>query len=234
MTLDLDAFEILSFDCYGTLVDWEAGIVAALAPVLARHGLSVPEPELLEAYASLEAGQERMEPFRPYGRVLREVVDRLGRRFGFTASDTERSVLADSIGRWPPFPDTREALRALRKRYRLAIISNVDDDLFAETARTLGVSFDWIVTAQQAGSYKPSLANFNLALARLAAPREKILHVAQSLYHDIEPATRLGLATVRIDRRRGRPGSGATPPAEARADLDLPDLRSLATLAGLA
>jgi len=228
--IDFDSYEILSFDCYGTLVDWESGILSALAPVLARHGRSIPGETLLEAFAELEAGAER-PPYRPYAMVLREVIEGLGRRFGFEPGAADRGVLAASLADWPPFPDTREALRALRRKYRLAVISNIDDDLFAGTALSLGIEFDWVVTAGQVGSYKPSLENFRQALARFGAPREKVLHVAQSLFHDIAPAASLGLSTVWVNRRRGSPGRGATPPASARPDVEVPDLRSLAILA---
>src|SRR5213593_1394082 len=231
--IDLDSYEILSFDCYGTLIDWETGILSALAPLLARHGRSVPAEELLEAFGNLEATAEQA-PYRPYAVVLREVVEGLGRTFGFTPDETERGVLAASLGRWAPFPDTRDALVALKTKYRLGVISNIDDDLFAGTARSLGVEFDWVVTARQVGSYKPSLDNFRQALARFGAPREKVLHVAQSLFHDIEPAGSLGLSTVWVNRRRGSPGAGATPPASTRPDVEVPDLKSLAVLAGVA
>ena len=225
--------EILSFDCYGTLIDWETGILSALAPVLARHGRSVPDEELLETFATLEVGAEQ-PPYRAYEVVLREVVEGLGRRFGFAPDEAERGVLAASLGDWPAFPDTRDALRALKTRYRLAIISNIDDDLFARTAPTLGVEFDWVVTARQVGSYKPSLESFRQSLARFGAPSDKVLHVAQSLYHDIAPAKSLGLSTVWVNRRRGRPGHGATAPATVRPDVEVPDLRSLAVLLGVA
>ena len=231
--IDFDTYEILSFDCYGTLIDWETGILSALAPVLARHGRSVPGETLLEAYGQLEAGAEQA-PYRPYAIVLREVVEGLGDRFGFTPDEADRGVLASSLGDWPPFPDTRDALRALKTKYRLAVISNIDDDLFAGTARSLGVEFDWVVTARQVGSYKPSLESFRQSLARFGAPSDKVLHVAQSLYHDIAPAKSLGLSTVWVNRRRGRPGHGATAPATVRPDVEVPDLRSLAVLLGVA
>jgi len=223
---------ILSFDCYGTLIDWESGVLSALAPVLARHRRSAPDQDLLEAFASLETDAEQ-PPYRPYESVLREVVDGLGRRFGFRPDETDRGALAASIGDWPVFSDTRAALAALKTRHRLAIISNIDDALFARTAPRLGVVFDWVVTAQQAGSYKPALENFRAALARFGAPKEKVLHVAQSLFHDIAPAKSLGIPSVWVDRRRGRSGPGATPPSPARPDIVVPDLKSLVSLLGV-
>ena len=231
--LDFDSFEILSFDCYGTLIDWETGILSALGPVLARHGRRAPDDKLLEAFADLETEAES-GPYRPYGVVLRDVVEGLGRRFGFTPDDAERGILAASLPGWPPFADTRDALRALQTKYRLAVISNIDDDLFAGTVRSLGIEFDWVVTAAQVGSYKPSAENFRQALARFGAPVGRVLHVAQSLFHDIAPAKSLGFSTVWVNRRRGRPGTGATPHAAARPDAEVPDLRSLACLAGVA
>jgi 2-haloacid dehalogenase len=228
----LDSYEILSFDCYGTLIDWEAGILSALAPLLSRHGRSVPDEILLKAFGELESAAEQA-PYRSYSVVLREVVEGLGRRFGFAPNAAERASLAGSLAGWPPFPDTRDALRALKSKYRLAIISNIDDDLFAGTNRALGIEFDWVVTARQVGSYKPSLENFRQALARFGAPKDKVLHVAQSLFHDIAPARSLGLSTVWVNRRLGRSGTGATPAAMARPDLEVPDLKSLAELAGV-
>jgi len=229
--LDFKPFEILSFDCYGTLIDWESGILAALAPLLETTGLGAPREEILAAYAMLEAAAERT--YRPYKEVLRLVMDGLGERFGFAVDAGTREALVRSLPSWPPFPDTRDALRALGTKYRLAVISNIDDDLFAGTARSLGVEFDWVVTARQVGSYKPSLENFRQALARFGAPGEKVLHVAQSLFHDIAPAGSLGLSTVWVNRRHAKPGSGATPPASARPDVEVPDLRALAVLAGV-
>jgi 2-haloacid dehalogenase len=228
----LDSYEILSFDCYGTLIDWEAGILSSLSPVLARHGLSVPDEALLQAFGQLESAAEQA-PYRTYAEVLGEVVEGLGRRFGFMPDAADRGALAASLADWPPFPDTRKALRALKSKYRLGIISNIDDDLFAGTALALGVEFDWIITARQVGSYKPSLENFRQALARFGVPSDRVLHVAQSLFHDIAPARSLGLSTVWVNRRHGRTGSGATPPASARPDLEVPDLKTLAHLAAV-
>lgn len=228
---DFDAYEVLTFDCYGTLIDWERGILSALKPILANHGLRVPDGEILRLYGELEARIEA-GPYRGYRAVLREVVKCMGRRLGFTPSPEEEEALAASLPGWPPFPDTVEALRALERRYRLAVISNVDDDLFAGTAGKLGVEFDTVVTAEQVGSYKPSLRNFEAALERIGAPKERVLHVAQSLYHDIALAKSLGIATAWVNRRKGQDGPGATPPADAVPDLEAPDLRSLAERLG--
>ncbi|HEY7908559.1 MAG TPA: haloacid dehalogenase type II [Thermomicrobiales bacterium] len=228
--LDFDRYTYLTFDCYGTLIDWERGILAALRPVLDRHGIAIADDAALALYGELESAAEA-GPYRPYRELLATVMDGFGERLGFVPSAAERAALAASVGDWPPFPDTVEALRALADRFRLVILSNIDDDLFALSARHLGVAFAAIVTAQQVGSYKPDPRNFRALLARLDTAPDRVLHVAQSLFHDIAPANALGLTTVWVNRRHDRPGSGATPPAMARPDLVVPDLRTLARLA---
>jgi 2-haloacid dehalogenase len=228
--LDFDRFTYLTFDCYGTLIDWERGILAALRPVLDCHGIAISDDAALELYGELESAVET-GPYLPYRELLATVMDGFGERLGFIPSADERAALAASVGDWPPFPDTVEALRALADRFRLVILSNIDDDLFALSARHLGVAFAAVVTAQQVGSYKPDPRNFRTVLARLDTTPDRVLHVAQSLFHDIAPANALGLTTVWVNRRHDRPGSGATPPATARPDLEVPDLRTLAHLA---
>ena len=151
--------------------------------------------------------------------------------YGVTATDEELSVFGGSVGDWPAFPDSAAALARLATKFKLGVLTNCDDDLFAGSNRRLGATFDWIVTAQQAGSYKPDRRNFELLFERVGLPRERILHVAQSLFHDHVPAKALGLTTVWIDRRHDRPGAGATPPADASPDLTLPDMASLAQVA---
>lgn len=228
--LDFSRFDALTFDCYGTLIDWETGILAGLRSILGPRGVEAPDDELLEAYAREEAALEG-GPYLPY----REVVARAGRAvagsFGVTPEPAALAAFGGSVGDWPAFADTADALRRLHRRFRLGVITNCDDDLFAASSARLGVTFDWVVTAQQVGAYKPSLRNFELALARIDVPRDRILHVAQSLYHDHVPARSLGLATAWIDRRHGKAGSGATPPAEASPDVVAPDMRSFAGLA---
>jgi 2-haloacid dehalogenase len=231
--LDFGRFEALTFDCYGTLIDWEAGIWDALAPVFRRHGAAIARERALELYGALEAEAEQ-PPHRSYRAVLSAVLEGMGGRLGFAASDAECRAFAASVGDWRAFPDSAPALSALGRRYRLAMISNVDDDLFAASAAKLGVAFDPIVTAAQARTYKPAPEIFRLALERIGLPRERILHVAQSLYHDIGPARSLGLSTVWVNRRRGQAGSGATPAAAAEPDLEVPDLATLARAAGAA
>ncbi len=226
---DLRRYEALTFDCYGTLIDWEAGILAAARPILARHGVSLPDEALLERYAAAEAGLEA-GPYRPYREVLGASLAAVAADLGVALDPGERAAFGASVADWPPFPDSVAALAALRTRFRLGVVTNCDADLFAASNARLGAPFDWIVTAEEARAYKPSLRPFELALARIGLPAERVLHVAQSLYHDHVPAKRLGLATVWVNRRHDRPGWGATPPAEARPDLVVPDLASLARL----
>jgi 2-haloacid dehalogenase len=224
--LDFEKFEALSFDCYGTLVDWESGILGTLQPVLSAHGITLSDEKVLELYAELE-GEAEADAFQPYKLILARVMEGLGARLGFSPTAIERECLISSIKNWQPFADTVPALLALKKRYKLAVISNVDDDLFAFTAKHLGVTFDWVVTAEQVGSYKPSPNNFERALEKIGLGADKILHVAQSIYHDIVPAKQLGWKTVWVNRRQGKAGFGATPPAHARPDLEVPSLDAL-------
>lgn len=231
--IDFTTKRVLTFDCYGTLIDWETGILSTLQPILTDHGVTADAEQLLALHAELESAAEQ-GPYAPYRQLLMTVLRGLGERLSFTPSAAEQSRFADSVGDWPPFADTRAALRALRRRFRLAIISNTDDDLFARTNQQLDVAFDWIVTAQQVKSYKPSLNNFRQALARIGLPTEQVLHVAQSLFHDHVPAKQVGLETVWINRRHGKAGSGATPIADARPDLEVRDLATLVSLSGAA
>lgn len=228
--LDFGRFSVLTFDCYGTLMDWEAGILGALRPALAARGLMLDNTQILERYARYEAEAEAGD-YQPYRAVLRRVAERFFTGQGIAPTEEERDGIVASFGDWRPFPDTVEALRALKSRYRLAIVSNVDDDLFALTAPHLEVEFDAVITAAQARSYKPSLNNFRLALARLNTAPEQVLHVAESLYHDIVPARALGISSVWVNRRQGRPG--ATRLVEAQPDMEVPDLRTLAVQRGL-
>jgi len=228
--LDFSRFRVLTFDCYGTLIDWETGIFSAIRPILAAHGKHVPDGELLQLYAELEAEAEAGE-YSSYRNVLQNVVKGFGHRLSFRPSASEISSLPDSVGRWLPFPDTVGALRQLQSKFRLAIISNIDDDIFAVTCRLLEIKFDVVTTAEQARAYKPSLKIFQLAENRLAVPREEWLHVGQSIYHDVVPAHSLGISTVWINRPSPRPGAGAARSAAAKPDLELPNLQSLADLA---
>ncbi len=228
--LDLAQFEAMTFDCYGTLIDWEAGIVAATQPVLAAHDVTLPDDELLERYARHESVLES-GPYQSYRGILAGSLGGLADELGIEVTAEELASFAESVSAWPAFPDSTDALRRLADRYRLGIITNCDEDLFATSAARLDVPFEWVVTAEQAQDYKPSIAPFVLALRTVDVPKERILHVAQSLYHDHVPAKGLGMTTVWVNRRHDRPGFGATPPAEALPDLEVPDLAALADLA---
>ncbi len=227
--LDLTRFKILTFDCYGTMIDWESGIFSALLPILAAHKKNIPDSALLELYSELEASGEQGEYLR-YRDVLQSVVRGFGERLGFSPTDAEVHSLPESLARWQPFPDTVEALRKLKTRYQLAVISNIDDDLFATTAPKLGVAFDHVVTAQQAGCYKPCMRIFKLAEERIGVNRGQWLHVGQSIYHDVIPAHSLGVATVWVNRPSPRLGAGATMTAAGKPDLEVSNLKTLADL----
>jgi 2-haloacid dehalogenase len=218
--LDPNRITVLTFDCYGTLIDWEAGAIEALRPLLAQNGVMLSDDEIITFFQDLE--EPLCEPpFKPYKEVLACVMDRFGQHFGFPVSAAERSWLAASVPSWQPFPDTVEALRTLGRRYRLAIISNIDDDLFAASVRQLGVPFDAVITAEQTRCYKPHQPIFEEALRRLGAEPGSVTHVAEGVT-EIAPMRLLGCTTVWV-RRNGRSARLLT---EA-PDLELPDLRSL-------
>jgi 2-haloacid dehalogenase len=228
--MDFSRFTAISFDCYGTLIDWEAGILPAIRAVLARHNRNIPDADILELYGEFEAEAES-HSYQSYKNVLRAVVRSFANRLKFDPTPPDLHVLPDSVPAWPPFADTVAALEELKQRYKLAIISNIDDDLLAETRKLLRVEFDAVITAQQAESYKPSLRNFELALQTLGLGREHLLHAAQSIYHDVVPARTLGIATVWVNRKSARPGIGAVRAAAGQPDLEVPDLATLASLA---
>lgn len=228
--LDFHRFQALTLDCYGTMIDWEKGIFSALRPILAAHGKTLSDFALLELYSELELKAEQGE-FRKYREVLQSVVGGFGERLGFKPSEQDIRSLPESVPTWPPFPDTVAALKRLQTRYRLAVISNIDDDLFASSEPKLQARFDQVVTAEQAHSYKPSLNNFRLALKRLGLAPDHALHVGQSLYHDVAPAMSLGIATVWVNRPSPRPGAGAARTADGKPDLEVSDLATLADIA---
>jgi 2-haloacid dehalogenase len=225
--LDFSRFEILTFDCYGTLVDWESGLLPAIHRVLAAHGKDIDDATLLKLYGDFEQRSEQ-GAFHPYREVLQSVVRQFGTALGFTPTPEQVRSLPDSLPKWKPWPDTVAALRQLKTRFRLAILSNVDDDLFAGTRPQLGVEFDEVITAQQAQAYKPALKLFELALSRVNTPAHRVLHIGQSIYHDVIPAQALGLATVWVNRPSARPGVGAVKAAEAKPDLTVESLADLA------
>ena len=227
---DFNRFEWMSFDCYGTLVDWETGISSAVARVAGAHGARKSRAEILALFADVEPRVQSTPGFMEYRRVLREVMRLMAEEMNIELAESEIACLSDSLPDWPVFPDVADALRTLGERFRLAIISNVDDDLFAGTARRLGVEFDAVVTSQQARTYKPNLSNFELAQERMGVRRENWLHVAESLHHDVGPANAIGIASVWVNRPdRG----GGTRRSDARPDLTVPGLAALAELARL-
>jgi 2-haloacid dehalogenase len=225
--LDFSRFEILTFDCYGTLINWEDGILRCLHRILATHGKETDDATILQLYGDFEALAEQGK-YRSYREVLQSVVQQFGEKIGFAPTQQEVRSLPESLPEWKPWPDTGAALGELHSRFRLAIISNVDDDLFAGTRPQLGVEFDQIITAQQAGAYKPSLKIFELALSRIGVPAHRVLHVGQSLYHDVIPAQSLGLATVWVNRPSARTGVGAVKAADGHPDLQVSSLAELA------
>lgn len=234
---DLTRFTALSFDCYGTLIDWEAGIAAVLGAWAAEQGLDRTDEQLLLAYADHEAAVEQDTSSAPYPEVLATAFRRTGDSLGRPVSDEWAQRLGNSVADWPAFPDSADALDRLGKRYKLIILSNVDRTSFAGSNRRLGVEFTSILTAQDIGSYKPAQRNFDALLAeaaRLGVGEGKLLHVAQSLFHDHIPAKRAGLPTVWINRRHDRPGWGATPAPSAPVtpDWEFPSLAALAAAAG--
>jgi 2-haloacid dehalogenase len=224
LPFDADRYDALTFDCYGTLIDWVRGIATALGPVLKRNGVEADEDELFKLYLRFEKDVES-GPHVPYREVLRRVLRRIATHYGFTPANADLDTFAGSVGRWPPFPDTNEALDRLGSRFRLAVVSNVDDDLFYETARHFDVEFDAVVTGEQVGTYKPALEPFEQAMNELGVAPNRLLHVAQSVYHDVNPAGRMGLDCARVRRygERFDTASPSTPPV-----IEIDDLTALA------
>ncbi len=225
----------LTFDCYGTLIDWEQGIQDSLRPWLHSHGLIIDDTRVLEEFGKAESRIERDNPAAPYTDILRHVHHALARAFGLAEDTDEAAHFAASVGSWPPFPDTVEVLRELQRAYKLIVVSNTDHDSFAATQRRLGVQFDAVVMAEDVGAYKPDHRMFMRAFEvgrEFGVEKSQILHVAQSLYHDHVPAKELGMTTVWVDRYRGAHGSGATvlPSREVHPDYTVTSLRELADL----
>lgn len=209
---DFDRFEALSFDCYGTLIDWETGIWNALQPWARRTGAEVQREPALVAFADAESAAQAATPSRFYPHLLEGLLPGLTDKLGAPCTDDEAAAFGRSVPDWPAFPDSAEALRRLRAKFKLVILSNVDVASFCESAKRLDAPFDYVFTAQEIGSYKPTPANFEHMTDRLAKAgidKSKVLHVAQSLFHDHQEATRQGFATCWIDRRQGT-GWGAT------------------------
>ena len=228
--LDFSRYEWISFDCYGTLVDWETGITDAVAAVFARHGVRRSKEEILALFANAEPKVQTSGEFLNYRRVLRDVMQIMAWEVSIRLRPEEADALPNSLPQWPIFPDAPDALRKLRTRYSLAVISNVDGDLFRQSEEALGVQFCAVMTSQQAGSYKPDLKPFYEAqeLLGLDDALERWLHIGESLYHDIGPANRLGIDSVWVKRPdRG----GGTRLTDAVPSLEVPDLTTLADMA---
>jgi 2-haloacid dehalogenase len=234
---DFDRFRALSFDCYGTLIDWEAGIAAELRAWAAHHGIVATDDEVIQVFARFETVVQAEQPVVLYPEVLAITLDRIAGHYGVAASDSDRASFAASVGQWPAFADSAAALARLKERFKLIILSNVDRDSFAASNRRLGVEFDLILTAQDVGAYKPSDQSFPALLAAIASidvAKHELVHVAQSLFHDHEPARAAGLPSVWIDRRHDRDGFGATPPPRGGAvtpDWRFPSMAAFADAA---
>jgi 2-haloacid dehalogenase len=227
--LDFSQFRVITFDCYGTIIDWESGILGALHPILARHNINLDDAEILRLYGEFELEAEAGE-YLPYRDVLREVMRGFGKQLGFEPTAAEQNALPDSLASWEPFPDSVAALHALKSKLQVGIISNIDDAMFATTQPKLGLDFDHITTAGQAQAYKPSLKIFELSERKLGVKRSQWLHAGQSIYHDVIPAKTLGLATFWVNRPSRRPGVGAVRQAAAHPDLEVHSLSELAQL----
>jgi 2-haloacid dehalogenase len=220
--MDFSQFDLISFDCYGTLVDWKRSLRDIMEPFIKRHKLNLSADQLFDLF--FKADQRSVsEKYKPYRDILVDIMDEMGKELNINLNQAERTCLVDRFGDWTAFPDTSDALQELKKRYKLAIISNVDDELFDVTKRCLGVSFDYIITAKQVGSYKPSKNNFIKAIEKFELPSERVLHVAQSIYHDIIPTNELGWSNVWVNRYNE---PERIDPAEF-PDLEVPDLASL-------
>ncbi len=232
--MKLTDFKVLTFDCYGTLIDWETGIVIGLETLVARARSSMSRDQVLEAFAQHESSQEEETPAMPYSQLLAVVYKRLAKVWEITTTNEEANTFGASVPDWPEFPDSAPALQYLRKHYKLAILSNVDRLSFRSSNARLRVTFDAIYTAQDIESYKPSERNFSYMLQRLKEDfgfrKADVLHVAQSLFHDHAPANLAGLASAWIDRRHASKGWGATmpPPGTPHYDFRFDNMAALA------
>jgi 2-haloacid dehalogenase len=230
--MEITDFDTLTFDCYGTLIDWETGIWEALQPWLRRTGHEVDRETALEAYARHESRQQAQTPEMLYPELVSRVQQALAEEWDVPSNRGDAAAFGAAVGEWPAFADSAASLAYLKQHYRLVVLSNVDRASFARSNLRLGVQFDAVYTAEEIGSYKPDPANFRHLLehlGRLGIARERILHTAQSLFHDHAPARDADLATCWIDRREGREGWGATrpPPGEVRPDFRFPSMAAL-------
>ncbi len=211
--MKLRDFKALTFDCYGTLIDWESGMIVALEPLTSRMKKKLSRDDILEAHGRHESAQQIYTPAMKYSDVLAVVYKRLAEEWGLSAPWDECAAYGNSVKDWPAFPDSVGALSYLKKHYKLAILSNIDNASFAHSNKRLQVAFDAIYTAQDVGSYKPSDRNFDYMIDKLQSlgiGKSDILHTAESLFHDHGPANRHGLASCWIYRRHDQKGFGAT------------------------
>ncbi len=233
--MKLTDFDVLTFDCYGTLIDWESGILDALRPWAEKRGHAVEDSTLLGAFGRHEWVQQTARPRALYPDILAGAFLGIAGELGIAAEPGEAEAFGDSVKDWPAFPDSAEALAYLKRHYKLAVLSNIDRASFAHSNAKLGVEFDLLVTAQDVGSYKPAPAHFERALAELAEmgiAKQQILHTAQSLHHDHVPAKAMGFTTMWINRRAGKSGAGAdkAPPSEVEPDWEVPSLAAVVEL----
>lgn len=231
--IDLTSYKALSFDVYGTLIDWEAGIAGVLAPWAKKNGSPLSDEELLLAYSDNEAAVESEYPKLAYSEVLQAAFRRTASDLNLPVTDEDVQELGRSVPNWPAFEDTHEALTRLKKHYKLIILSNVHNQGVAGSIKRMDVEFDQVNTAQNIGSYKPSSRNFDYLLeniGNLDVHKHELLHVAQSLFHDHVPGKQAGLDSVWINRRHARPGWGATPDPGVAVAPDL-EFNSLAEFA---
>lgn len=231
--MDLTQFKALTFDCYGTLIDWETGISALVMPWMQATHPQITLDQLLITFAEIEAKHEQLRPALLYPEVLRRTWQDIEQTYGLEPDVQHAERFARSVGAWPPFADTVSSLVYLKRFYRLGILSNVDNASLEQSKRTLEVPIDVTVTAEDVGSYKPDLAHVEEALRRFAAlgiTKRDMLHVAQSKHHDITPTNAIGLANVWVNRRHGKRASGATLAAEAEPGLTVTSLAQLVDL----
>jgi 2-haloalkanoic acid dehalogenase type II len=231
--MELTDFKVLTFDCYGTLIDWESGMLAALKPLAAKVGRPLSQDQILEAHARHESSQQKVTPATRYRDLLAVVHKRLAEEWSVPTGWEDSVAYGRSVGDWPAFADSTEALRTLKRHYKLVILSNVDNESFALSNKKLGVTFDAVFTAEDIGSYKPSPRNFEYMLEKLEGygiRKSEILHTAESMFHDHKPANDFGLASCWIHRRHDREGFGATmnPGAMPRYDFRFTSLGEMA------
>lgn len=229
--MKLTDFKALTFDCYGTLIDWESGILAAFGPWRKRTGITADDNQLLELFAEAESRIQAEQPTILYPDALALGLERIGEKLNLPATAEESRAFGQSVKDWPAFPDSAEALAYLKQHYKLVVLSNIDRASFAHSNKKLGVTFDAVVTAQDVGSYKPALRHFEVGLetlAKMGVQKDKILHTAQSLFHDHVPGKKIGLTTMWINRRAGKSGGGATMPVGAvQPDGEVPSMAAL-------